>query len=71
MKTLIEKSPDAAPDEEQRIIAERGALVPQGSNIEDEDSDKALRISQNKSNVIVDNKKDFNKNQESEVNNEH
>ena len=71
MKTLIEKSPDAAPDEEQRIIAERGALVPQGSNIEDEDSDKALRISQNKSNVIVDNKKDFNKNQESEVNDEH
>ena len=56
MRTLIERSPDAAPDEEDRIIAERGALVPQGSSDIDDGTDKAQRISTNKSNEIVDNK---------------
>ena len=55
MKTIIEKSPDAAPDEEARIIAERGALVPQGKSDIDENSDKATRISTNNSNEIKDN----------------
>ena len=54
MKTIIEKSPDAAPDEEERIISERGALVPQ-DGIKDADSNKAARISKNESNEIVDN----------------
>ena len=57
MRTIIEKSPDAAPDEEDRIIAERGALVPQGASDIDEGSDKAQRLSVNRSNVIVDNNK--------------
>lgn len=52
MQTIIEKSPDAAPDEIQRIIKERGALVP----LDDVDADKAKRISENNSNVIIDNK---------------
>ena len=55
MKTIIEKSPDAAPDEEERIIAERGALIPQDA-ISDADSNKASRISKNNSNEIIDNK---------------
>lgn len=55
MKTIIEKSPDAAPDEEERIIAERGALIPQ-DGIKDSDSNKAARISKNNSNEIVDNR---------------
>ena len=55
MKTIVEKSPDAAPDEEQRIIDERGALIPQGASDIDEGSDKASRISINRSDEIVDN----------------
>lgn len=55
MKTIIEKSPDAAPDEEERIIEERGSLVPLDSKTIDDDSNKAARISKNKSNVIRDN----------------
>lgn len=57
MKTIIEKSPDAAPDEIDRIIEERGALVPQGASDIDEGTDKAQRLSVNRSNVIVDNNK--------------
>jgi hypothetical protein len=56
MKTIIEKSPDAAPDEEERIIEERGSLIPQGASDIDADSDKAQRISTNRSDEIVDNK---------------
>lgn len=56
MRTIIEKSPDAAPDEEDRIIEERGALIPQGASDIDEGTDKAQRISTNRSNEIVDNK---------------
>lgn len=56
MKTIIEKSPDAAPDEIDRIIEERGALVPQGASDIDEGTDKAQRISVNRSDEIVDNK---------------
>ena len=55
MKTILEKSPDAAPDEEERIIKERGALIPQDA-ISDADSNKAANISKNNSNEIVDNK---------------
>ena len=58
MQTIIEKSPDAAPDEAERIIKERGALVPQGASDIDDGSDKSLKISRNRSNVIVDNKKE-------------
>ena len=57
MKTIIEKSPDAAPDEIDRIIEERGALIPQGASDIDEGTDKAQRLSTNRSNVIVDNNK--------------
>lgn len=55
MKTIIEKSPDAAPDEAERIISERGALVPQDA-VTDAETEKAARISKNNSNEIVDNK---------------
>lgn len=54
MKTIIEKSPDAAPDEVERIIEERGSLIPQ-DGVSDADSEKAARISKNNSNEIVDN----------------
>ena len=54
MKTIIEKSPDAAPDEVDRIVKERGALIPQ-DGIKDADTNKAANISKNNSNEIVDN----------------
>lgn len=54
MKTIIEKSPDAAPDEAERIIQERGALIPQDA-VTDAESNKAARISKNNSNEIIDN----------------
>lgn len=55
MKTIIEKSPDAAPNEIERIIEERGALVPLGSSEVDENAATANRISRNRSNEIIDN----------------
>ena len=55
MKTIIEKSPDAAPDEEERIISERGSLIPQGASDIDEGTSKAQRISINRSDEIIDN----------------
>lgn len=57
LRTIIEKSPDSAPDEIERIIKERGALVPQGSSSLEKEAEKAKNISQNRSNVIVDNNK--------------
>jgi len=55
MQTIIEKSPDAAPDEADRIIKERGSLIPQGASDIDEGTDKAQRISINRNNTIRDN----------------
>ena len=54
MKTIIEKSPDAAPDETKRIIEERGALIPQGNL--DANAQKANNMSINRSDEIVDNR---------------
>lgn len=53
-RTIIEKSPDAAPDEEERVVYERGALIPSDA-VSDEETEKAARISKNKSNEIIDN----------------
>ena len=53
MKTVIEKSPDAAPDEIERIIGERGALIPLDGM--QQNADKAKNISVNRSDEIVDN----------------
>jgi hypothetical protein len=56
MKTVIEKSPDAAPDEVERIIEERGALVPLDNKQVDSNAEKANNMSINRSDEIVDNK---------------
>ena len=53
-RTIIERSPDRAPDEEQRIIEERGALIP-ASEKKTTDQEKAANMTRNNSNEIVDN----------------
>jgi hypothetical protein len=54
-RTIIERSPDRAPDEEQRIIEERGALVPSSSS-KTVDQEKAANVTRNNSNEIIDNR---------------
>jgi len=54
MRTIIEKSPDAAPDEMERIIDERGSLIPQDGL--DKESRKAQSIAKNRSDEIIDNR---------------
>lgn len=54
-QTIVEKSPDAAPDETERIIKERGALVGVDSSEIDSNATKANNIATNSSNEIVDN----------------
>lgn len=56
MRTIIEKSPDAAPDEEDRIIEERGALIPLETKSIESNAQTANNISRNRSNEIVDNR---------------
>lgn len=56
MQTLIEKSPDAAPDEADRIIKERGALVPMDNSMVLSNAEKARNISVNRSDEIIDNR---------------
>lgn len=56
MQTVIEKSPDAAPDEIERIIKERGALVPLESKELEQNAQTANNVSRNRSDEIVDNR---------------
>lgn len=54
-QTIIEKCPDAAPDEAERIIKERGELVERGSKEISENAKKARSVAINRSNEIRDN----------------
>ena len=54
-RTVIEKSPDAAPDEIDRVIAERGAVVERGSQLINDNAEKAHNIAINRNDTIVDN----------------
>lgn len=55
MKTIVEKSPDAAPDEVDRIIQERGKLIPECSKEISENAETAHNIAVNRNDEIVDN----------------
>ena len=55
METIIENSPDAAPDERDRIIRQRGALIPEGSQDIQSNAEKADNMSVNRSDEIPDN----------------
>lgn len=54
-QTVIEKCPDAAPDEVERIIKERGALVSRNDKKLEEEAGKAGNIARNRSDIIRDN----------------
>ena len=54
-RTIIEKSPDAAPDEIDRVIAERGAVVDRGSQLIQDNAEKAHNVAINRNDTIIDN----------------
>lgn len=54
-QTMLEKMPDAAPDEVERVIAERGALISRNDKDVDSTASTASNISRNRSNEIIDN----------------
>lgn len=56
MQTVIEKSPDAAPDEIERIVKERGALIPLKASDIESNAKKANNVSVNRSDELVDNR---------------
>lgn len=54
-QTIIERCPDAAPDETERVIKERGALVARDSALVNKTADTAHNIAVNRSDEIRDN----------------
>lgn len=54
-QTILERCPDSAPDEIDRVIKERGGLVDRGSQLVEDNAEKAHNIAENRSNEIVDN----------------
>lgn len=54
-QTLLEKCPDSAPDETQRVINERGALISRNDKTVDAEAEKAKNIAINRNDIIRDN----------------
>lgn len=67
-QTIIEKCPDAAPDEAERVIKERGSLISRNDNTVDSTAEKAQNISVNRSDEIVDNKETSVEVEETDIN---
>lgn len=58
-QTIIERCPDAAPDESKRVIKERGGLVERNSTLIEKNADKAHNIAVNRNDTIPDNEDKF------------
>lgn len=56
-QTVLERCPDAAPDEVERVMKERGALVSRNDKTIEETAEKAHNIAVNRNDDIVDNVK--------------
>lgn len=56
MATILEKMPDAAPDEAERVTKERGGLLPNESNLVSQQAEKSGNLAVNRNNIIRDNK---------------
>jgi hypothetical protein len=54
-QTILEKCPDASPDEVERVTAERGGLKSRNDSTIDSTAEKAGNIARNRSNEIRDN----------------
>lgn len=54
-QTVLEKCPDAAPDEVERVIKERGSLVSRNDKTAEDAAQTAENVAKNRSDVIVDN----------------
>lgn len=54
-QTLLERCPDSAPDEAQRVIAERGALITREDARVQENAEKANALQRNRNDLIRDN----------------
>jgi hypothetical protein len=54
-QTVLEKCPDAAPDEAERVIKERGSLVSRSDSGSEQAAQKAQNIATNRNDVIIDN----------------
>ena len=58
-QTLIERCPDAAPDEVERIIGERGSLISRSDKAVEDEASKANTIAKNRNDIIRDNEDKF------------
>ena len=54
-QTVLERCPDAAPDEAERVKKERGDLVARDSQLIKNNAEKAHNIAENRNDTIVDN----------------
>lgn len=54
-QTILEKCPDASPDEVERVIKERGELVDRSSVLSKENAEKAHNVAENRNDMIQDN----------------
>lgn len=59
-RTLVERCPDAAPDEVERIIEERGGLMSRNDKELEDTASKANTIAKNRNDIIRDNEDKFN-----------
>lgn len=58
-QTVVEKCPDAAPDELDRIIAERGSLITRNDKTVSDTAESAGTIAKNRNDIIRDNEDKF------------
>jgi hypothetical protein len=54
-QTIVEKCPDADPNEVERIIAERGSLISRNDQTVENNADKATSMAKNRNDIIRDN----------------
>jgi flagellin-like hook-associated protein FlgL len=54
-QTILERCPDAAPDEAERVIKERGSLISRSDKDVQDNADKATSMANNRNDIIRDN----------------
>lgn len=54
-QTIVERCPDAAPDEVDRIIAERGSLISRNDTTIEDNASKAATMAMNRNDIVRDN----------------